>query len=158
MENPYTAPQSEIVAPPPTGAPLEFAGFWIRFGAVIVDGLILTAITMPLLFLAYGSEAWEGERMIKGPFDFLISYIFPFFWVILFWAKAGATPGKMALKIKIVNADGSLPSIGQCIGRYFAYFLSALPLLLGYLWAAWDPKKQSWHDKLANTYVIRTGP
>jgi uncharacterized RDD family membrane protein YckC len=62
----------------------------------------------------------------------------------------------MVIGAKIICAKtGGTPSTGQFVGRYFAYILSMLPLLLGYLWAAWDPKKQTWHDKLAGTYVVR---
>jgi uncharacterized RDD family membrane protein YckC len=67
-----------------------------------------------------------------------------------------ATPGKMVIGAKIVNArTGRQPSTGQLIGRYFAYYISLIPLGLGYLWVAWDPKKQGWHDKLAGTVVVR---
>ena len=76
--------------------------------------------------------------------------------VILFWAKKQATPGKMAVSARIVDAEtGGKPSKKQCVGRYFAYFLSAIPLGLGFLWVAFDPKKQAWHDKLAGTVVVK---
>ncbi len=62
----------------------------------------------------------------------------------------------MAIRAKVVDAKtGGVPSVGQCIGRYFAYILSAIPLCLGYIWVAFDPKKQAWHDKLAETVVVR---
>ena len=76
--------------------------------------------------------------------------------VILFWAKKQATPGKMAVSAKIVDAKtGGKPSTKQCVGRYFAYILSFIPFGLGFLWVAFDPKKQSWHDKLAGTVVVK---
>jgi uncharacterized RDD family membrane protein YckC len=62
----------------------------------------------------------------------------------------------MVVGAKIISAKtGEKPTTGQFVGRYFGYILSALPLFLGFLWAAWDPKKQTWHDKLAGTYVVR---
>ena len=62
----------------------------------------------------------------------------------------------MAVRAVIVDAaTGEPPSMGQLIGRYFAYIVSTIPLGLGYLWAAWDPQKQTWHDKLARTFVVR---
>ena len=74
---------------------------------------------------------------------------------ILFWKARQATPGKMALSLKIVDAQTGQPmSTGQAIGRYFAYFVSAIGLMLGYLWVAFDRRKQGWHDKLAGTVVV----
>ncbi len=63
----------------------------------------------------------------------------------------------MAISTKIVDAvSGNAPTNGQMIGRYFAYFISTIPLCLGFLWIAFDKKKQGWHDKLAGTVVVRT--
>jgi uncharacterized RDD family membrane protein YckC len=76
--------------------------------------------------------------------------------VVLFWMYRQATPGKMAIGARIVNArTGERPSTGQLIGRYFAYYVSILPLMLGFVWVAFDPRKQGFHDKLANTVVVR---
>ena len=62
----------------------------------------------------------------------------------------------MALSAKIVDAEtGKEPSIAQYIGRYFAYIISAIPFCLGFIWVAFDSKKQGWHDKLAGTVVVR---
>jgi len=62
----------------------------------------------------------------------------------------------MAISAKIVDAKtGEQPSTAQFIGRYFAYFISVLPLCLGMVWVAFDMRKQGWHDKLAGTVVVR---
>jgi len=62
----------------------------------------------------------------------------------------------MVLRLKLVDAKtGNRLSIGQAVGRYFAYILAAIPLLLGYIWVGIDKRKQGWHDKLAGTVVIR---
>jgi uncharacterized RDD family membrane protein YckC len=62
----------------------------------------------------------------------------------------------MILSLEIVDAKtGGKPSTGQFIGRYFAYFVSTVPLCIGFLWVAFDRRKQSWHDKLAGTVVVR---
>jgi uncharacterized RDD family membrane protein YckC len=76
--------------------------------------------------------------------------------VILFWVYKSATPGKMALKLKIVDAKtGDKPSTGQLIGRYFGYYVSILPFMLGIIWVGFDGRKQGWHDKLAGTVVVK---
>ena len=114
------------------------------------------AITLPPLLAIYGLAYLENNEAVSGLADILISNILPMILVILFWTKKQATPGKMAVSAKIVDAEtGGKPSKKQCVGRYFAYILSAIPLGLGFLWVAFDPKKQAWHDKLAGTVVVK---
>jgi uncharacterized RDD family membrane protein YckC len=79
--------------------------------------------------------------------------------VILFWRWKQGTPGKLMLRLRIVDAGtGGEPGLRQWCLRYVGYILSTLPLLLGFLWVAWDPRRQGWHDKLAGTVVIRVPP
>jgi len=135
---------------------VEYAGFWIRVGAAIIDTLLLMMITMPLLVAIYGWEYFEAEVIIAGPADVLISWVFPAVAVILFWVYRQATPGKMLLSMRIQHAETGKPiSWGQSIGRYLAYFVSTVPLFLGLIWVAFDKKKQGWHDKLAHTVVVK---
>lgn len=135
---------------------LEYAGFWVRGLATLIDNVLVLLVTWPVLIAIYGWGYLENERIVMGPAHFIISWIFPTVATISFWLYRQATPGKMATALKIVDArTGREPSAGQLVGRYFAYFLSLLPLGLGFLWAAFDPKKQGWHDKLAGTVVVR---
>lgn len=134
----------------------EYVGFWTRFGATLVDTILILLITSPLVTAIYGTDYWISGGMVMGWMDFLISWVFPFVAVILFWHLKQATPGKMAMRARVVSAKtGQAPSLGQCIGRYFAYILSTLPLGLGFIWVAIDDRKQGWHDKLAGTLVVR---
>ena len=72
---------------------------------------------------------------------------------------SGATVGKKALGIQVVDKDGGGPiGTGRGVGRYFARILSGLVCYLGYLWMLWDPEKQCWHDKLVNCYVVKAQP
>jgi uncharacterized RDD family membrane protein YckC len=74
---------------------------------------------------------------------------------ILFWRYRGATPGKMAISAKIVDAKTlAAPSTGSLVVRYFAYIVSALPLMIGFLWIGIDRRKQGFHDKIAGTAVV----
>ena len=137
---------------------LEYVGFWVRVGAAIVDSLIILVITVPLLLSVYGSDYWLDPEapFISGPGEFLISWVFPAVATILFWLYKRATPGKMVVAAQIVDATtGDTLTVGQSIGRYLAYFLATLPLCLGIIWVAFDPRKQGWHDKLAGTVVVR---
>jgi uncharacterized RDD family membrane protein YckC len=134
----------------------EYAGFWARVGAALIDTILVAFLTIPLLTMVYGSAYWESERLVVGLADFLISWVLPAVAVIAFWVARGATPGKMAISAQVVDArTGNKPSTGQSIGRYLAYYVSTIPLGLGLLWVGIDSKKQGWHDKLAGTVVIR---
>jgi uncharacterized RDD family membrane protein YckC len=138
------------------GNEFQYAGFWLRAAATVIDTVLLAVITVPLLLGIYGFEYLESQSMIRGPMDFLIQWVLPTIAVIVFWKYGSATPGKMLLRLKIVDAETGGPlSVGQCVGRYFAYLASLFPLGLGFLWIAFDAKKQAWHDKLAGTIVIR---
>ena len=118
----------------------------------MIDVIILMiAIGLPLT-LIYGEKYWTGDTLYYGVWDGLLNHALPLVATIWFWLKYLGTPGKMLVKIKIVDAktDNKL-SLGQAVGRYFAYILSA-----------WDTsglvsikKKQGWHDKLAGTLVVK---
>ena len=135
----------------------EYAGFWIRLGAMLIDLVIMTIVLyIPLSFI-YGEEYWAGDQLIYGFWDVFLGYVVPMVATIWFWLRFFGTPGKMATKLKIVDAKtGNKLSVGQAIGRYFAYIAAILPLGLGLIWVGIDKKKQGWHDKLAGTVVIRS--
>ncbi|WP_111746135.1 RDD family protein [Salinisphaera orenii] len=135
---------------------LEYVGFWPRVGASIIDTILLSAIIGALMAMAYGGQYDTPQAIIKGPTYFLINWVFPAIAVITFWSTLQATPGKMIISAKITDATtGQPPSIGQNIGRYIGYAVSMIPFLLGLIWVAFDRRKQGWHDKLANTVVVR---
>ena len=141
--------------PEPAPIDLKYVGFWPRVGAYLVDALIYVAIAFPLLTFAYGMSYWTADEIIHGPMDFILSYVFPPVATIWFWVAKQATPGKMVIRAKIVDArTGLVPTTGQYIGRYFAYILSIIPLFLGFIWIAFDSRKQGWHDNLAGTVVV----
>lgn len=135
---------------------LEYAGFWIRVWASIIDSVLLAIIIFPLLTAVYGTTYWSSDSFIQGPIDLLLSWVAPAIAVVLFWISRQATPGKMAVGARIVDAKtGGKASTGQLLGRYAGYYLATIPLLLGLIWVAFDPRKQGWHDKLAGTVVVR---
>ena len=137
-------------------ADLQYAGFWIRTGAALIDTLLIIIIIAPILTLVYGRGYWLGESQLSGVTEIFFNYILPAVAVIIFWIYKSATPGKMATNLTIVDAKtGDKPSKAQFIGRYFAYYVSLLPLFLGIIWVGIDKRKQGWHDKLAGTVVIK---
>ncbi|MGK0440924.1 MAG: putative RDD family membrane protein YckC [Pseudohongiellaceae bacterium] len=134
---------------------IKYADFWVRVGASIIDTLLMLIILGPVLTMIYGQEYWLGESVVHGAWDILLNYALPAVAMILFWVYKSATPGKMLFKLVIVDSNtGAKATTGQLIGRYFAYYVSAIPLLLGFIWVSFDKKKQGWHDKLAGTVVV----
>jgi uncharacterized RDD family membrane protein YckC len=136
---------------------LEYVGFWLRVWASIIDTMLLAALLYPLLTLVFGTAYWDSEQLVQSPLDFLLSWVLPAVAVVVFWITKQATPGKMAIKARIVDANtGENATTGQLIGRYAGYYVATIPLGIGLLWVAFDARKQGWHDKLAGTVVVRS--
>ena len=135
---------------------LEYAGFWIRAMAFLIDAILIALVTAPLTPVMFGYAYIATTDLLM---DFLVSSLLPGAYFILFGVFNGATPGKMAISAKVVDAvTGEHPSTPRYIARYFSYALSGLPLGLGFIWIALDKKKQGWHDKLSGTVVVRKKP
>ena len=134
----------------------KYAGFWIRAGAAIVDSILIFIVTLPTLNAIYGADYWISATFIRGFWDVVINYILPPIAIVLFWIYKSATPGKMVMKLIIVDAKtGGKPSTGQLVIRFLGYYVSLLILFLGFLWIGIDKRKQGLHDKLAKTVVIK---
>jgi uncharacterized RDD family membrane protein YckC len=133
-----------------------YAGFWVRVGAALIDSFLAAVILVPILWAVYGPEYFGANALIAGPLDFLLTWVMPAVAVVLFWVHRSATPGKMALRLRILDAKSrAQPSTRQFIVRYLGYYVSLFPLGLGILWIAFDARKQGFHDKLAGTVVVR---
>jgi len=135
---------------------LEFVGFWPRVLAMTIDTTLLFCVTFPILTAVYGESYWSSGELVAGPVDFFINWVMPIVVTIAFWYMKDATPGKMVIHARVVDARTLAPmSMGQGIGRYFAYLVSILPLCLGCIWVAFDKNHLAWHDKLCGTAVVR---
>ena len=162
----------------------EYVGFWKRLIAFAIDVLIIVVVLLPLMLALYGSGYFgrlnaefaamlspsgdptadvarilnvlsRSDSAIAALLDIKVQVAL-IVATILFWRFRGATPGKMLFKAKIVKASNfGKPSGGQLTGRFFAYLVSFIPACIGFLWIAFDKRKQGWHDKLAGTVVIR---
>lgn len=134
----------------------RYGGFWIRLLASLIDTIWVTITILLVLYIIYGRDYFTSDQAIFGVADIIMNYLFPVLTVILFWKYRSATPGKMLLSLEIVDATShGKPTIGQFIIRYVGYFVSTIALCLGFIWIAFDKRKQGWHDKMANTVVIR---
>jgi uncharacterized RDD family membrane protein YckC len=129
-----------------------YVGFWQRLAAFLIDCLVVFVVYGPLVVMAFGSEYFSLEmpRYWDAATGLVIAV-----GTLLFWRYQGATPGKIAVSAKIVNAEtGGPPTTGRLVIRFLGYIVSALPLCLGFVWIALDRRKQGWHDKIAGTVVI----
>ena len=137
---------------------LQYAGFWVRVGASLIDTILLALVTTPLLVAIYGWAGLDYGYAVcsTGFVDILVTWILPVVAVIWFWVKKQATPGKLLLSLRVVDAKtGRSLTVGQSVARYLGYIVSTIPFGLGLLWVGFDSKKQGWHDKIAGTVVVR---
>ncbi|ANW26173.1 hypothetical protein BA953_18535 [Vibrio coralliilyticus] len=134
----------------------EYAGFWIRFAASLIDTVLLLLLITPLMHWVYGEVYWSSDDFLLGGWDLVLNWICPLIATVAFWVYRSATPGKMALKLEVLDADtGHRLTLSKSVIRYLAYYISAIPLCLGFIWIAFNGKKQGWHDLIANTVVVR---
>jgi uncharacterized RDD family membrane protein YckC len=122
------------------------AGFWRRFGAYLIDAILLGVLYGILLAIlgtgvAYGLTVL-AQLVYFGYFE---------------GSASGQTLGKRALSIRVIDFRGGGPiGFGRGVIRYIGKLVSSIPILLGFLWMLWDREKQTWHDKIANTVVVPT--
>jgi uncharacterized RDD family membrane protein YckC len=149
------------------GAPPIFAGFWMRVGAYLIDGFIVGAGNMVLIMvlgfsflgMAIGSA---GQPQVSEPmfaavtvFWLIATVIAPWLYHSLFESSARqATPGKMALRLKVTDLAGRRLSFARATGRFFAEWLTGFTFGIGYVMAAFTSKRQALHDLVAGTVVV----
>lgn len=119
----------------------KYAGFWVRFAAAFIDGIIIGI---------------GPGMLIKGAGGNVVSFIVGLGYSVWMLSTYQQTIGMMVLKIKISKENGAKLTYQDAVLRYFASFLSGAVLLIGYLWMIWDKKKQTWHDKIAKTIVVKS--
>jgi len=135
----------------PTAPPLQAtsgvrgprAGFFRRFAALVVDGIILLVVTAVV-------ESATGREGVLLSLAIAIIYF-----GYLEGSASGQTIGKRALGIRVVDsATGGPIGFGRAVVRYFGRWISAIPFLLGFFWMLWDRERQTWHDKFAQDVVV----
>jgi len=151
----------------------HYGGFWIRFVAKVIDGIILGVaglilfIPVLLIFgggvglLSMGRRGLDGSGAMVGPamvgafaISRLVWLALSVFYDAYFLSKYGATPGKMALGLKVIRADGGPISPLLAVARHFAEWVSAVIFMIGYIMAGFDPEKRALHDRICETRVI----
>jgi uncharacterized RDD family membrane protein YckC len=129
-------------------ASVQYAGFWRRMGAALIDSFIFSLLVGIIAGPAFlNAELFSHEGLLRMAVSFVLT--------IFLWLKFLGTPGKLLLDCQIVDADSfQSMSVKQATLRYVSYLVSLLPLFLGFLWIARDERKQGFHDKIANTVVL----
>jgi uncharacterized RDD family membrane protein YckC len=135
---------------------LEYAGFWLRLGATLIDLIILLLI----YFIISRIFAVSIQYIFQSPISILISssiaWLIKIVYVISFWVWKGQTPGKMLFGIKVIYTDNNLPfEWPHAFLRYLGYIVCTLTIFLGFIWIVFDSHKQGLHDKIADTYVVK---
>lgn len=150
------------------------ASWWARFVAFVIDGIIGNVMTgVGQLFLAVGPQeqgvctdftgfTYACDQPTTGTLVIGLALIaagfvgFVVYYALMTASPRGATLGKRALGIRVVREEtGESLTVARSVGRYFASWLSAIPLCLGFVWAAWDARGQTWHDKIVGSRVIK---
>jgi uncharacterized RDD family membrane protein YckC len=148
-------------------ASMEYGGFWIRFAAKMLDGLIQDIILVPFVLLFSPRISLIGRGGPPTPPEIatlvaagvavgLGAFVVVICYNTFFLGKFGATPGKMVCGLKVITAEGAPISYARALGRVAAEFLSRMFCDVGYIIAAFDSQKRSLHDHIANTRVIKT--
>lgn len=123
---------------PPAQADLDLprAGFWLRMGATILDALIFIVAAALSQIIYLGLAGWAIYQ-------------------VGMWTWKQTTIGGIIMGIKGVRVDGAPMDFSVALVRHLSSYLSAMALFIGFFWAGWDPEKQSWHDKIAGTLVVK---
>jgi uncharacterized RDD family membrane protein YckC len=158
------------------GAPIgarRYAGFWIRFVAIVIDYIILGVvgliITFPLRLLlglsaipvAQSQDPSAALAMLPALLGMMgisvfVNLVLGVSYEAWFVSQKGGTIGKLALGLQIIRLDGSRLSAGQAAGRYFARILSIMIFYIGCIMAGFDSEKRALHDRICNTLVIHS--
>ena len=164
-KNNYAQKLREGVAPVAAAGRYRFAGFWIRVVAAIIDSIILGVVNSIIQFTAVRPMLGITERAADPAAMFaalgaagalgMVGMLLGCAYEAIFVSQMGATPGKMALGMKVVRPDGSRVDLGRAVGRYFAKILSMLILCIGYIMVGFDAEKRGLHDMICDTRVVR---
>ena len=146
----------------------NYGGFWIRFLAKIIDGVILSiaqwVIMIPVSMLIMPSMMQSSEQFpTPGFFLFigiqvLIGITVPLAYNTFLLGRFGATLGKMACRLKVVTPEGEKITYMRAFGRFFAEMISYIILMIGYIMAAFDDEKRALHDRICSTRVVKKSP
>jgi len=162
--------REDIVSKKREVSALEFAGFWTRFVAALID-LFAVAVICSVIMLIFAPYQWFGLSGFLGSSDVfeepvwralpylvggnVLSLLVNIAYFVGFWVWRGQTPGKMLMNIKLVRIDASKVTFGTALLRYLGYIVSGAVFFIGFIWIAFDSQKQGFHDKMAESCVVK---
>lgn len=169
-KNSYVQKLREGVAP--AGTAFRYGGFWIRFLAVMIDAIILAVAGSAVQLVLFGNFfrplaqfqpgappdqvfAAFGAVMGTMALSMLVGVVIGASYEGFFVNRVGATPGKMALGLKVVRPNGGPISLPRAIGRYFGKWISYMVFGIGFIIAGFDSEKRAMHDMICDTRVIK---
>ncbi len=142
-----------------------YGGFWRRFVAYMIDGVILTILTSPVtivftLLIQPDIQHQTPEKIAAKILAFtglvvIVDTAIHCSYYAYFLSRRAATPGKMAMGLKVITAGGGPIGVGRAIARFFSLFLSSIVLCIGFIMAAFDSEKRALHDHICGTRVVR---
>jgi len=141
-------------------ATVNYAGFWIRLGAFMIDLAIMSIISIPIIVAIMGSSEWlaAGGYLIVGPYMMLgVFVLIGLVYFPSFWTWRGQTPGKMLIRAKVVRTNGEALSFGHAALRFLGFFVCFLTIYIGFIMIAFNIQKRGLHDTIADTCVIKLG-
>ena len=137
----------------------RYAGFWIRFCALFVDGIILWIVQsgLSIAFVIGIARPREGTAIRLVILFQVLSIVINLGYYVFFWGhpKFQATPGKMACRLRVVCVESDRVNYLRALGRYFSLMLSGIIFGIGFLMCIWDDQKRCLHDRICNTRVVR---
>jgi uncharacterized RDD family membrane protein YckC len=153
------AKQSGGSAAAPRTRRVPVAGFGRRLLATIYDGILLFFLTFLISFLigfvaVFFSMFGDTDQPRLEGLIIVVGLIVSVLYYVWNWSASGQTVGKSLAGLRVVPKDGEKLSVGKALVRYIGYIISGLVLSLGFLWIAFDSKRQGWHDKMAGTFVV----
>lgn len=140
---------------------VEKGGFWIRLLASIFDFLFLNLVS--IFLLAFWLLILKGGKIMISS-ELLLSLFIPYYFLIILVSFSyytflhgtkGQTLGKRIFGLKVVHISGRSLGLSQAFVRWIGYFLCALSLSIGFFWIAFDKNKRGWHDRIANSFVVK---
>jgi uncharacterized RDD family membrane protein YckC len=136
----------------PTGT--QYGGFWVRLIALLADSAIV--FLSSALIIAGAAMAVGPETLV--PIVLVVTLAGALYWPVMHASRRRATFGKSIVGLRVTRFDGRRISLLRSLWREIAKFFSSALLLLGYIMAAFTPRKQALHDLMSATYVVREGP
>ena len=162
MENQYLDTNIDQVTPQYSA----YAGFWRRFVAALIDGILMSIISQ-ILNAITGANTRMQEVLLEDPTDYsgLMSVAGPtwaagfviqlFYFAYFESSERQATLGKQAMGLVVTDMNGNRIDMGKAVVRYLSKIISGLTLLIGYLMQPFTEKKQALHDMIAGTLVFK---